>query len=83
MRKNLYKEKIPLPDWLFPYLGEIQYQAKRRVRFSFECPKCGCTKLPAKLQLDLGLWQVWWLCPDCLFVFIKRTFTQRKYADEN
>ena len=80
MKKNLYKEKIPIPDWLFPYFGEIQYQAETTLNLT--CPKCGCTSHPAKLQLKLGLWQVWWLCPDCLFVLRKRAFTRRSYADE-
>ena len=80
MKKNLYKEEIPIPDWLFPYFGEIQYQAETNLNLT--CSRCGAIGHPAKLQLELGLWQVWWLCPDCLFVLRKRTFTTRGQADE-
>jgi len=80
MKKNLYEEKIPIPDWLFPYFDKIQYRAGSNLACC--CPECGCAKYPAKLQLDLGLWQVWLLCPNCLFVLAKRTFTRRRFADE-
>jgi len=80
MKKNLYKENIPLPDWLFPYLGEINYRPK--VYCQATCPKCTKGGWVAKLILELnGLWEVWQLCPDCLFVLKKRTFTTRGQAD--
>ena len=80
MKKDLYKQHILLPDWLFPYLGEIDYRPKKYMQIVY--PHCKKGGWAAKLILQFTLWEVWNLCPECLYVLSKRSYHSREGADE-